>query len=233
MGSDTGGSAKIHLCRYLHKCGIEGGERVRLARKQIMADLSRDDSTSVGTPVPKGAARRDPRRGEIPVMCGQALFPFLPWTVFSRPCLGKLCQEYRQAFVIIKFLLGPPCCVNDTAGRFSHLGENNECKCVLLQCRLAASPAGASRVLHEEGSGKNINSDCQTDWRRYKLANFLTVSLSISVNGLAEESMIMLACKSGGDDIGGSRQSGEKAHIYSRNAAGGRAFPAGCSLLPC
>ena len=68
MGSDTGGSAKIHLCRYLHKCGIEGGERVRLTRKQIMADLSCDDSTSVGTPVPIGAARRDPRRGAIPVM---------------------------------------------------------------------------------------------------------------------------------------------------------------------
>ena len=66
MGSDTGGSAKIHLCRYLHECGIEGGERVRPSRKQIMADLSCDDSTSVGTPVPVGAARRDPRRGEIP-----------------------------------------------------------------------------------------------------------------------------------------------------------------------
>ena len=33
-----------------------------------MADLSCDDSTSAGTPVPVGAARRDPRRGEIPVM---------------------------------------------------------------------------------------------------------------------------------------------------------------------
>lgn len=66
------------------------------------------------------------------------------------------------------------------------MGENNECKCVLLQCRLAASPAGASRVLHEEGSGKNINSDCQTDWRRYKLANFLTVSLSITYMTFAD-----------------------------------------------
>ena len=68
MGSDIGGSAKIHLCRYLHERGIEGGERVRPSRKQIMADLSCDDSTSVGTPVPVGAARRDPRRGGIPVM---------------------------------------------------------------------------------------------------------------------------------------------------------------------
>lgn len=66
------------------------------------------------------------------------------------------------------------------------MGENNECKCVLLQCRLAASPAGASRVLHEEGSGKNINADCQTDWRRYKLANFLTVSLSITYMTFAD-----------------------------------------------
>ena len=91
MGSDTGGSAKIHLCRYLHECGIEGGERVRPSRKQIMADLSCDDSTSVGTPAPKGAARRDPRRGEIPVMCGQAQFPFLPYEQVNRsaPCLGK------------------------------------------------------------------------------------------------------------------------------------------------
>ena len=53
---------------YLHESGNEGGKRVRPSRKQIVADLSCDDSTSVGTPVPEGAARRDPRRGGIPVM---------------------------------------------------------------------------------------------------------------------------------------------------------------------
>ena len=74
---------------YLHECGNEGGERVRPSRKQIMADLSCDDSTGVGTPVLKGAARRDPRRGEIPVMCGQAQFLFLPWMAFCCPRLGK------------------------------------------------------------------------------------------------------------------------------------------------
>ena len=56
----------------------KGGERVQPSRKQSVAALSCDDSTGVGTPVPVGAARRDPRRGESPVMCGQAQFSFLP-----------------------------------------------------------------------------------------------------------------------------------------------------------
>ena len=102
MGSDIGGSAKIHLCRYLQECGIEGGERVRPSRKQIMADLSCDDSTSVGTPVPVGAARRDPRRGEIPVMCGQAQFPFLPWMAFCHPCLEKYIYSGLEENLFLK-----------------------------------------------------------------------------------------------------------------------------------
>ena len=57
----------------------EGG----VGYKQVVADLSCDDSTSVGTPAQPqphamGAARRDPRRGEIPVTRSQARFPFLP-----------------------------------------------------------------------------------------------------------------------------------------------------------
>lgn len=106
------------------------------------------------------------------------------------------------------------------------MGEENECKCELLQYHFITSATGEGRVLHTEGSGQSCHANCKADRCGYKLANFLTVSLSISVNGLAEESMIMLACKSGGDDIGGARQSGEKAHIYPGNAAGGRTLPA-------
>ena len=48
-----------------------------------MADLSCDDSINVGTPVQPqsqamGAARRDPRRGAIPVTHSQVRFLFLP-----------------------------------------------------------------------------------------------------------------------------------------------------------
>ena len=68
-----------------------------------MADLSCDDSTSVGTPVPKGAARRDPRRGGIPVMCGQAQFPFLPWMAFLLSVPGEVVSGIQASISTIKF----------------------------------------------------------------------------------------------------------------------------------
>ena len=80
-----------------------------------MADLSRDDSTSVGTPVQPqlhamGAARRDPRRGESPVTRSQARFPFLPSP-------GEVVSEYRQ-YVQSNFRRKPPSCIKmDAAGR--------------------------------------------------------------------------------------------------------------------
>ena len=81
-----------------------------------MADLSRDDSTSVGTPAQPqlhamGAARRDPRRGASPVTRGQARFPLLPLP-------GEVVSEYRQ-YVQSNFRREPPCCIKmDVAGRF-------------------------------------------------------------------------------------------------------------------
>ena len=56
-----------------------------------MADLSCDDSTSVGTPVQKGAARRDPRRGAIPVMREpHAVSAFCPGVILYHPVPGEV-----------------------------------------------------------------------------------------------------------------------------------------------
>ena len=85
-----------------------------------MADLSCDDSTSVGTPVPKGAARRDPRRGEIPVTRSQARFPFLPLP-------GEVVSGIQAVIHSTKFQKGAALLYHNEYGRAAlHIGEQNE-----------------------------------------------------------------------------------------------------------
>ena len=106
-----------------------------------MADLSRDDSTSVGTPAQPqlhamGAARRDPRRGESPVARGQARFPFLPSP-------GEVVSEYRQ-YVQSNFRRVPPCCIKmDTTGRLfkeNSMNANvNYCGVIILLRQLVTA----------------------------------------------------------------------------------------------
>ena len=111
--------------------------------------------------------------------------------------------------------------------------RNYECKRKLLRCHTFASPVGGSRVLHRKGSNQDCRTDCKADRGRYKLANLLTIRLSITVNSFANKRMVWLRCKTGGDNIGNTGQSGEKANIYSCDTAEYRAFSAGGCLLPC
>ena len=114
LASDFGECAKTHLCR------ITASKRQGrwLAGPFVHeADPGRSDSASVGTPAQPqphamGAARRDPRRGEIPVTRSQARFPFLPrpGEVVSNTGNQKLSSNFRRE---------PPCCIKmDVAGRF-------------------------------------------------------------------------------------------------------------------
>ena len=115
-----------------------------------MADLSCDDSTSVGTPVPQGAARRDPRRGAIPVMRE-------PHAVFvsaldGQPSMpGEVVSGIQAAKVIIKFQKEPPCrFAKAPAGRLFYIGECYERDCKLLRYCDSASENGRWRILHKK-----------------------------------------------------------------------------------
>ena len=66
-------------------------------------------------------------------------------------------------------------------GGFS-IGDNYEHNCKLLRYDLTSSPAGEGRVLHKKGSNQDCRTDCRADWCGYKIANLLTIRLSISVN---------------------------------------------------
>ena len=90
-----------------------------------MADLSCDDSTSIGTPAQPqlhamGTARRDPRRGEIPVTRSQARFPFLPLP-------GEVVSGIQAVIHSTKFQKGAALLYHNEYGRAAlHIGEQNE-----------------------------------------------------------------------------------------------------------
>ena len=127
-----------------------------------MADLSCDDSTSVGTPAQPqlhamGAARRDPRRGAIPVTRSQARFPFLPLP-------GEVVSGIQAIYFKVKFQKGAALLCHHGSGRAAfHIGEQNECQCELLRCYPSSAQTGGIRTLHEKGSGQNCCPDCETD----------------------------------------------------------------------
>ena len=116
-----------------------------------MADLSCDDSTSVGTPVPKGAARRDPRRGAIPVMrephaVSVSALDDLRSSVPGEVVSGIQATKSDQ----ISEGTALPFCESRSAGRFLHIGEHYECKCKLLRYHFATSPTGEGWILHKK-----------------------------------------------------------------------------------
>ena len=128
-----------------------------MSRKQAVADLSCDDSTSVGTPVPKGAARRDPRRGAIPVTRSQARFPFLPLP-------GEVVSGIQAAKSLIKFQKGAALLYLCECGRAAlRIGEAYECQCKLLRCDHPAAPAGGGGALHKKGSQQDRRPDREKD----------------------------------------------------------------------
>ena len=99
-----------------------GSERIQPSRKQAMADLSCDDSINVGTPAQPqsqamGAARRDPRRGEIPVTHSQVRFLFLPLP-------GEVVSGIQAIICNYQISEGEPsCCATiDAAGRLFRRG---------------------------------------------------------------------------------------------------------------
>ena len=107
-----------------------------------MADLSCDDSTSVGTPVQPqlhamGAARRDPRRGAIPVTHSQVRFPLLPWpgVVVSNTGKHKLIQISEGS--------RPAVSLRMQQGGFIHIGGPNVGGPNELNRRILRHPASA------------------------------------------------------------------------------------------
>ena len=117
-----------------------------------MADLSCDDSTSVGTPVLKGAARRDPRRGAIPVMREPHAVSVSALDELRSSVPGEVVSGIQAIKVIIKFQKEPPCrfAKADQQGGFCILGEHYECKCELLRYHSTASPIGEGWILHKK-----------------------------------------------------------------------------------
>ena len=69
--------------------------------------------------------------------------------------------------------------------------RNYECKCKLLRCHTFASPVGGSWALHRKGSSQDCRTDCKADRGWYKLANLLTIRLSITVNSFANKRMVV------------------------------------------
>ena len=83
-----------------------------------------------------------------------------------------------------------PFCKSKSAGRFLHTGDYYECKCKLLRYCSVAPATGEGRILHKKRSNQDCRTDCKADWCEYKIANFLTISLSISVNCFAKKCVI-------------------------------------------
>ena len=131
-----------------------------------MADLSCDDSINVGTPAQPqsqamGAARRDPRRGEIPVTHSQVRFLFLPLPgeVVSGIQASKILIKFQKRAALLRH------CVMQQGGFF--MGGQDERKCKLLRHCSAAEATGGSWLLYKEGGCQDCGPDCKTDRRRY------------------------------------------------------------------
>ena len=131
-----------------------------------MADLSCDDSINVGTPAQPqsqamGAARRDPRRGEIPVTHSQVRFLFLP---LPGEVVSGI-QAIKNTYQISEGSC-PAAPLWMQQGSF-FMGGQDERKCKLLRHCSAAEATGGSWLLYKEGSCQDCGPDCKTDRRRY------------------------------------------------------------------